>query len=109
LLFDAGAAPKSQPNQHMRPGLSSASQPGKRPAMSPPFNAKEITRFFVWIAILAVAIAIIVWFILYSPAHQSVHPTRKSAALHQRLPQEPSPGIVSRKFVEESVSFCNRA
>ena len=49
--------------------------------MPPPFNAKEIIRFFAWIAVLAVAIAIIVWFILYSPGHKSVQPTRNGAAI----------------------------
>ncbi len=49
--------------------------------MPPPFNAKEVARFFLWIVIIAVAVGIIVWFIFYGSGRKSIQSSRNGAAL----------------------------
>jgi hypothetical protein len=42
----------------------------------PPFTRKEIIRYFIWIAIIAVAVAAIIWFLFHAPGQQSIHLNR---------------------------------
>ena len=45
----------------------------------PPFTAKEVTRFLIWIAVLLVAAGAIVWMIWQAPGRKAV-PTKGTTA-----------------------------
>lgn len=48
--------------------------------MPPPFNAKEVCRYFLWIAIAAVAIGALLWFLFYSSGHHPIQSTTPTGA-----------------------------
>lgn len=58
----------------------------------PPFNRKEVACYLLWTAIILMALAIVGWFVFYSPARERIHSGREGATVQLHLPgNETSP------------------
>lgn len=56
----------------------------------PPFTAKEVSRYLIWIAVLLAAVAAILWMLWYSPGQKNVPTQGTTAAFLIENPRPPT-------------------
>jgi hypothetical protein len=67
-------------------GKSAREAPGRHPInaverKTPPFSAKEVSLFLLWVAIIALAVVAIVLMIWHAPGHDRIQPQPKGASV----------------------------
>ena len=47
----------------------------------PPFTPKEVARYFVWVGIIGIAVAAILWMLFYAPGRKQIELQPSSASV----------------------------
>lgn len=46
----------------------------------PPFTPKEVTRYLLWIALIVLAVIVLTWYLMETPAHEPIQPKHGNGA-----------------------------
>lgn len=60
----------------------------------PPFTPKEVTRYLLWIALIVLAVIVLTWYLMETPAHEPIQPKHGNGAsvrLSAPIPVIPAP------------------
>jgi len=56
----------------------------------PPFTPSHVARYLLWIALVLVAVIVLAWYLLETPAHEPIQPKRSGNTAQLQIPS-PAP------------------